>query len=83
MTQQAARFVNSAKYPIRFDKLHPGSLFRIEAEPSRGIRHSKDGRIYRKAREHEGFFATVEGNPDHGCCLMPFDLVQPVKKERV
>ena len=80
---QAVRFVNSAKYPIRFDKLHPGSLFRIEAEPSRGIKHSKDGRIYRKAKEHEGFFATVEGNPNHAAVLMPYDMVQPVKKEKI
>ena len=80
---QAFRYVNSAKYPIRFDKLHPGSLFRIHSEPSRGIKHSKDGRIYRKAREHEGFFATVEGNHDHAAVLMPYDLVQPIKKEKV
>lgn len=80
---QAVRFINSAKYPIRFDKLHPGSLFKIDSEPSRGIKHSRDDRIYRKARDHEGFYATVEGNTDHAAVLMPFDIVQPVKKLRV
>lgn len=68
---------NSAKYPIRFDVLHPGSLFRIVREPSRGIYHSKDETVYKKARD--GFYA--ENNETKaGCCLMPEDLVMPVVK---
>lgn len=75
-------YVNSAKYPIRFDRCHPGSLFTIHAEPSRGIRESNDLRVYRKATASEGFFAAVEGNKEAPACLMPFDLVQPVKISR-
>lgn len=80
MNTENQKYTNSAKHPIRFDKLHPGSLFRIVAEPSRKIRHSKDGRVYRKAQAHEGFFATVEGDKDTAAVLYPFDIVQPVKK---
>lgn len=72
------KYVESSKYPIRFDKLFPSSLFRIVAEPSRGIRESKDARIYRKARDHEGFFAvTTDGKIP--AILMPYDQVQPLK----
>lgn len=76
------RYINSAKYPIRRDRLHPGSLFKIVAEPSRGIRKSADQRVYRAAQDHEGFYATVEGDKDSVAILMPFDLVQPVKVQR-
>jgi hypothetical protein len=79
----AFRYVNSAKFAIRFDRLHPGSLFKIASEPSRKINHSKDQRVYRRAQDHEGFFATVEGDKSTAAVLMPFDMVQPVKKERV
>lgn len=72
---------NSSKYPIQFEKLHPGSLFRIFSEPDRGIRKSTDTKVYRRAAEHEGFFAYVEGDKTQGVVLMPFDLVQPVKKD--
>lgn len=81
--QTVVRYTNSAKYPIQFAKLHPGSLFKIVSEKSRGINFSNDNRIYRKAREHEGFYATVEGNPNHAAVIYPNDMVQPVKKERV
>jgi hypothetical protein len=83
MNNQATRYVNSAKFPIRFDKLHPGSLFRIHSELSRGIQHSRDNRIYRKAREHEGFYATLEGNSNVAACIHPQDMVQPIKREKV
>lgn len=72
---------NSSKYAIRFDRLRPGSLFKIHAEPSRNIRTSTDERIYRKAQEHEGFYAYVEGDKTTAAVLMPYDLVQPVKRE--
>lgn len=76
------RYVNSAKYPIRRDRLHPGSLFKIVAEPSRGIRKASDQRVYRAAQDHDGFYATVEGDTDSVAILMPFDLVQPVRVQR-
>ena len=65
----------SSKYAIRFDALHPGSLFRIERERSRGMYKSDDFRVYRKARD--GFYAEEEST-GRGCCLMPQDLVMPV-----
>lgn len=65
----------SSKYAIRFDALHPGSLFRIERERSRGMYKSDDFRVYRKARD--GFYAEEEAT-GRGCCLMPQDLVMPV-----
>lgn len=82
MNNQPVRYVHSAKYPIRFDALHPGSLFKITAEPSRNIRVSRDERVYRKARDHEGFYATVEGMSSVAACLMPYDMVQPLRRER-
>lgn len=72
-------YTNSAKYPIPFDRQHPGSLFRIHAEPSRGIYRSKDETVYRKARDHEGFYAYEEGNEERCIVLMPEDRVQPVR----
>lgn len=66
---------NSSKYSLRFDALHPGSMFRIEQERSRGMYKSDDARIYIKDRE--GFFAEEVGT-GIGCCLMPNDMVMPV-----
>lgn len=65
----------SAKYAIRFDALHPGSLFRIEQERSRGMYKPNDFRVYRKSRN--GFYAEEEGT-GAACCLMPQDMVMPV-----
>ena len=87
MTTQTASVVrtatttyrNSSKYPIRFDRLHPGSYFRIVGEPSRGQPRVRDGRIYRKDRD--GFFA-VNASNNEGCCLYPEDLVMPVVREK-
>lgn len=76
------QYVPSSKYPLRFDRLHPGSHFYIVAEPSRGIRTSTDKRIYQKARDHEGFYAFHTTSP-LACVLMPGDLVQPVKLESI
>lgn len=85
-TQQAtvirnatSTYRNSSKYPIRFDRLHPGSYFRIVGEPSRNLPRVRDGRIYRKDRE--GFFAVNVSN-NEGCCLYPEDLVMPVVREK-
>lgn len=74
-----ATFRNSSTYPIRFDKLHPGSPFRVVAEPERGIRKSNDPHIYVKARD--GFYAE-RLNDRRGCVLLPNDLVMPVVREK-
>ncbi|QHJ81604.1 MAG: hypothetical protein [Bacteriophage sp.] len=70
-----AIYRNSSKYSLRFDALHPGSMFRIDQERSRGMYKSDDARIYVKDRE--GFFAEEVGT-GKGCCLMPNDMVMPV-----
>lgn len=79
MEHTTKNFINSSKYPIRFDKLHPGSLFKIHAERSRGMNFSRDQRVYRRAQTHEGFYATNTANGE-ACCLDPSDLVQPVRE---
>lgn len=83
MNNTAQQYIKSSKYPIRFDRQHPGSLFRIVAEPSRGIRHSKDERVYRKALDHQGFYAVNTADESHVIVLMPFDLVQPLRIQRI
>lgn len=70
---------NSSAHPIRYDRLHPGSFFRIVAEPSRGMKRVRDGRIYQKSRN--GFYSENAANKQ-GCILMGEDLVMPVVKER-
>lgn len=72
-------FRNSSAHPIRFDRLHPGSLFRIHAEPDRGIRRSNDISIYQKARD--GFYAENLMSKQ-GAVLLPNDLVMPVVREK-
>jgi hypothetical protein len=74
-----ANYRQSSQHPIRFDRLHPGSHFRIVAEPQRGIRRSRDNAIYKKARD--GFYATNVSN-NSPACLLPEDLVMPVVRER-
>lgn len=76
---EAPRFAFSTNGPIRFENLHPGSFFSIFAEPSRRIRRSDDSRVYRRARDHEGFYATAVGTGT-AAILMPQDLVRPMKK---
>lgn len=76
----ATIYRNSAKYPIRFDALHPGSTFRIVREVSRGLPPANDGRLYVRAKSHEGFYSTELGS-NTPCILMPHDLVMPVVKE--
>lgn len=81
MEKSPKTYINSSKYPIRFERLHPGSLFRIVSEPSRGIRHSADTSVYRRAQNHEGFYA-VNQTTKAPAVLMPQDLVQPVREDR-
>lgn len=71
-----AQYRDNSKKPIRFDNLHPGSTFRIDAEPSRGIHNSTDKRVYRK--DLVGFFATPVNDDKVGVVLMPYDKVMPV-----
>jgi hypothetical protein len=75
---QVTEYTKSSKYPIRFDRLHPGSLFSIVSEPSRHIRKSTDNRIYRKAQDHEGFYAVSEIDGS-AAVLFPYDQVQPLR----
>lgn len=79
----AVRYVNLPVRPCRYDRLRPGSLFRVVAEPDRGIRASNDQRIYRRATKNEGFFSTVVGDADVAAVFLPNDVVQPVKVERI
>lgn len=72
-------FRNSSAHPIRFDRLHDGSYFRIVAEPSRNIRRSRDNRVYRKARD--GFYSTLHDDKSVGIVLMGEDLVMPLVRE--
>lgn len=76
------KFINSSKFALRFDRVHPGSLFTIVAEPNRGIRRSSDTTVYRKAQEHEGFYATAHDDKSKVACLMPNDMVQPVRVDK-
>lgn len=82
-TNTQPKLVNSTRGPIRFDAAYPGSLFYIASEPSRGMKDStNDKRLYRKAREHEGFYAVAVEDKNVAAVLMPYDLVQPVIAER-
>lgn len=76
------KYINSSKFPLRFDRVHPGSLFTIHAEPSRRIRRATDERVYRKAQEHEGFYAVSVDDKDVAVVLMPNDMVQPVRVDK-
>lgn len=71
---------DNSRGPIPFDKLRPGSLFRIVAEPSRGIYRSKDRNIYRRAPAY--YYSTNVANTDHSIVLYPQDLVMPVREDR-
>lgn len=75
-SNSGAVYRNNSKFPIHFDRLNPGSLFRIVAEPSRGLYRVKDNTLYRKAVN--GFYATPVNDDNKGVCLMPNDLVMPV-----
>lgn len=71
-----AQFRDNSQKPIRFDNLHPGSMYRIVSEPSRGVLQSTDKRIYRK--DLVGFFSTPITDQNIGVVLMPYDKVMPV-----
>lgn len=73
-------YVDNSRGPIPFDKLRPGSLFRIVAEPSRGIYRSKDRNVYR--RDPAYYYSTNVANQEHSIVLYPQDLVMPVREDR-
>ena len=76
------KYTSTSKFPLRFDRLHPGSLFRIHKEVSRGMRYSKDYTVYRRALDHEGFYAYDSQNTERVACLMPEDEVIPLRVSR-
>lgn len=76
------KFARTTKFPLRFDRLHPGSLFVIHSEPSRNMPRSKDLTVYRRAYDNEGFYAYDITNRDRVAVLMPHDMVNPVREER-
>lgn len=73
-------YVDNSRGPIPFDKLRPGSLFRIVAEPSRGIYRSKDRSIYQRNPAY--YYSTDVTNADRSIVLYPHDLVMPVREGR-
>lgn len=68
-------------FPIRFARLEVGSDFTIFAEPSRGVRKSKDQRTYVKDAEA---YSTVKGTAGTAeevvAILYPEDLVVPLSR---
>lgn len=68
-------------FPIRFSRLEVGSDFTIFAEPSRGVRKSKDQRTYVKDAEA---YSTVKGTTgteeEVVAILYPEDLVVPLSR---
>lgn len=74
------QYSNASAYPIPFDRLRPGSYFRVAGEPSRGISRVRDNRIYQRA--YNGFYSeNISGRA--GCVLMPNDLVMPLRRSKV
>lgn len=76
------KFVRTSRLPMRFGSIHRGSLFRIHAEPSRGMKYSRDNTVYRLAQLHEGFYAYDIHNRDNACLLMPDDTVWPLRVDK-
>ena len=79
---KVTKYQQTAKFPINFDRLYPGSLFRIHAEISRGQKYSRDNTIYRRAMDNEGFYAYDSHNKDRVAILMPEDKVIPLRVSR-
>lgn len=65
------------KMPIRFSKLNQGSMFRIAAEPSRGIQRSDDKRVYQKVHP---VHSVNTSDKEHVIILDQDDLVFPLTK---
>lgn len=63
--------------PIRFARLEVGSKFDIFAEPTRGIRKSKDTTAYIKRAES---YSEAVDDSDKVIILYPEDLVRPLSR---
>lgn len=79
-TATITQYTPASRLPLKFGKLHPGSFFRIVAEPGLGVRKSRDRAIYKLSEK--GFYGenVVTGE---GIVLDFEDIVQPVKPENV
>lgn len=60
--------------PLLFRRLHNGTKFRIIAEPTRGIRESRDQTVYTKVCD--AYSTSLDGKKD--IILYPNDVVQRV-----
>lgn len=63
--------------PIPFAKLEAGSMFRIFAEPTRGIAKSSDTTVYQKMAESH---SEDTGNRERAIILYPDDRVLPLTR---
>ena len=63
--------------PIQFGKLEAGSMFRIFAEPSRGIAKSNDPSVYQKIAESH---SEDTSNRERAIILYPEDRVIPLTR---
>lgn len=63
--------------PIQFSKLEPGSMFRIFAEPTRGIAKSSDATVYQKMAESH---SEDTANRERAIILYPEDRVIPLTR---
>lgn len=70
-------FKRNGKLPIRFSKANLGSMFRIFAEPSRGIRRSDDARVYQKVHP---VHSKNTGDDEHYIILDQDDLIIPLTR---
>ena len=66
--------------PIKLERLEAGSTCTIFAEPSRGVRRSKDATVWRKDAENT---ILIDVNDSERCAiLLPEDLVVPMSRPR-
>ena len=66
--------------PIKLERLEAGSTCTIFAEPSRGIRRSKDATIWGKDAENT---ILIDTKDEERCAiLLPEDLVVPMSRPR-
>lgn len=63
--------------PIPFSRLEAGSMFRIFAEPSRGIAKSTDTAVYQKMAES---YSEDTANRERAIILYPEDRVVPLTR---
>lgn len=76
-TQNARRDSFHKPLPIPFGKLEAGSMFRIFAEPTRGIAKSSDSSVYQKMAESH---SENTADRDHAIILYPDDRVIPLTR---